>query len=192
MIRKKIKKVKKSKKQIRAEEIQQKIKDNPEYIPTKKDSKALYEWKNLQDKNRKKEIQKGKKEIQKKNQKMVKRRTAKTTVPKSVQKSIPIIADYDEGIFEVQPNKYSKQYRLRDINYKIQQYEEGVSAFIKMAEFHNYFSEDTHYQIVVDKRVISKAEQERKIFFPYKGDKYDRHRKEYNNKILRRAIVRGT
>lgn len=189
--KKKDKKVKKSKKQIRAEEIQQKIKDNPEYIPTKKDSKALYEWKNLQDKNRKKEIQKGKKEIQKKNQKMVKRRTAKTTVPKSVQKSIPIIADYDEGIFEVQPNKYSKQYRLRDINYKIQQYEEGVSAFIKMAEFHNYFSEDTHYQIVVDKRVISKAEQERKIFFPYKGDKYDRHRKEYNNKILRRAIVRG-
>lgn len=80
--KKKDKKVKKSKKQIRAEEIQQKIKDNPEYIPTKKDSKALYEWKNLQDKNRKKEIQKGKKEIQKKNQKMVKRRTAKTTVHK--------------------------------------------------------------------------------------------------------------
>lgn len=189
--KKKQKPQKKSRQQLRAEAVQQKLLDNPEYIPTKKDQKALLEWKTLQTKLRRKEIEAGKKVIRKKNSKMVKRRTAKTTVPKSVQKSIPIIADYDEGIFEVQPNKYSKQYRLRDINYKIQQYEEGVNAFIKMAEFHNYFSEDTHYQIVVDKRTISKAEQERKVFFQYKGDKYDRHRKEYNNKILRRAIVRG-
>lgn len=185
------KKKKKTTTQIKAEEIQKKLDENPEYVPTAKDRKILQNYRTQLTKERKKVIENGKKKIKRTNQKLKKRRTVSTTVPKSVQKSIPILADYDEGVFEVQPNKYSKMYRLRDINYKIQQYEEGVTAFLRMAEFHNYFSEDTHYQIVIDKRVISKAEQERKIFFPYKGDKYDRHRKEYNNKILRRAIVRG-
>ncbi len=185
------KKAKKSSTQIKAEEIQKKLDENPEYIPTAKDRKILQSYRTQLTKARKKEIEDGKKFIKKKASKLKKRRTVNTTVPRSVQKSIPIIADYDEGVFEVQPNKYSKMYRLRDINYKIQQYEEGVTAFLRMAEFHNSFSEDSHYQIVVDKRVVSKAEQERKIFFPYKGDKYDRHRKEYNNKILRRAIIRG-
>lgn len=184
-------KKKKTPTEIKAEEIQEKLANNPEYVPTEKDRKILQQYRTQKAKERKKEIDEGKKALRKTNQKMKKRRTLNTTVPKSVQKSIPILADYDEGVFEVQPNKYSKMYRLRDINYKIQQYEDGVTAFLRMAEFHNYFSEDSHYQIVIDKRVISKAEQERKIFFPYKGDKYDRHRKEYNNKILRRAIVRG-
>ena len=41
-----------------------------------------------------------------------------------------------------------------------------------------------------DNRVVSKAEQERKVFKKMKGDKYDKHRKEYNN-ILRRQIIAG-
>ena len=189
--KKSVKKEKKSSTQLRAEAVEAKIKDNPEYIPTKKDQKALQSWRTMQDAKRRKEIQKRIQTHKKKNAKMVKRRVAKTTIPKTVQKSIPIIADYEEGIFEVQPNKYSKQYRIRDINYKIQQYEEGVTAFVRLAEFHNYFSEDVHYQLVIDKRVVSKAEQERRIFYQYCGDKYDKHRREFNNKVLRRAIVRG-
>lgn len=190
--RKDDKEKKKTKKQIRAEEVAAKQKNNPEYIPTKKDQKILKEWKEEQDKIRRKEIKAGIASNKKKNAKMEKRRNAKVvSIPKSVQNSIPILADYEEGLFEVQPNKYSKMYRVKDINYKIQKYEEGVSAFIRLAEFHNYFSEDIHYQIVVDKRIVSKAEQERKIFYKVQGDAYDKHRKEYNNKVLRRAIVRG-
>lgn len=182
---------KKSSTQKRAEIVEQKIKENPEYIPTAKDQKALRDWRELKDKNRRKEIKKGISKMKNRNSKMAKRRVVKATVPKTVQKSIPIIADYEEGIFEVQPNKYSKAYRVKDINYQIQRYEEGVNAFIRLAEFHNYFSEDEHYQVVIDKRVVSKAEQERKIFYQMAGDSYDKHRKEFNNKVLRRAITRG-
>lgn len=185
------KKETKSKVQLRAEAVEAKIKENPEYIPTTKDQKCLKQWRTEIDNKRRKEIKKGIAENRKTSKKMVRRRTAKTTIPKSVQKSIPIIADYEEGIFEVQPNKYSKAYRIKDINYQIQKYEDGVNAFMRLAEFHNAFSEDERYQLVVDKRVVSKAEQERKIFYKMAGDKYDRHRKEFNNKVLRRAIVRG-
>lgn len=185
------KKVTKSKIQQRAEAVEEKIRENPEYIPTASDQKALKAWRELQVSNRRKQIKKGEARNKKRSSKMEKRRTARITIPKSVQKSIPIIADYEEGIFEVQPNKYSKAYRVKDINYQIQQYEEGINAFIRLAEFHNAFSEDERYQVVIDKRVVSKAEQERKIFYRMSGDNYDRHRKEFNNKVLRRAIVRG-
>ena len=185
------KKEKKSATQKRAEEVEKKIKENPEYIPTAKDQKALKAWRELIVKNRKKEIKSGISNIKKKGSKMARRRNAKTTVPKTVQQSIPILADYEEGIFEVQHNKYSKAYRVKDINYQMQQIDETQNSFLKLAEFHNYFSEDVHYQIVIDKRVVSKAEQERKIFYKASGDSYDVHRKEFNNKVLRRAIVRG-
>lgn len=188
---KKEKKVVKSKVQQKAEIVEAKLKENPEYIPTQKDQKYLKQWREEKDRNRRKVIKKGIAENKKISDKMVKRRTARTSIPKSTQKSIPIIADYEEGIFEVQPNKYSKAYCLKDINYQIQQYEDGVNAFMRLAELHNSFSEDERYQLVIDKRVVSKAEQERKIFYRMSGDKYDRHRKEFNNKVLRRAIVRG-
>lgn len=182
----------KSKVQIEAEAIEERIKENPEYVPTAKEQKVLKTWREQRTKLRIKEINDGKKsKVRKENNQMKKRRIAKTTIPKSVQKSIPIIADYEEGIFEVQANKYSKMYRVKDINYKMQKAEEGENSFLRLAEFHNYFSEDVHYQIVVDKRTVSKAEQERKIFYKMAGDRFDRHRKEYNDKVLRRAIVQG-
>lgn len=184
------KKEKKSKLQIKAEEIEQKRKDNPEYIPTKKEYKLLAKWYRKKEQLRIKEINNGKKEIIKKSKKMEKRRTAKTAVPRSTQNSIPYIADYEEGLFEVEPNKFSKMYRLKDINYRTGREADQVAIFCKLGEFLNYFSEEMRFAFVIDNRVVSKAEQERKVFKKMKGDRYDRHRKEYNN-ILRRQIIAG-
>lgn len=187
---KKQKKVKKPKLQLKAEAIEQKRKDNPEYVPTKKEYRILSKWYVKKEKLRRKQIQKGKKEIVKKAKKMEKRRTAKTAVPRSTQNSIPYLADFEEGLFEVTANKFSKVYRIKDINYRTGKEEEQVTIFCKLGEFLNYFSEEMRFAFVIDNRVISKAEQERKVFKHMKGDKYDRHRKEYNN-VLRRQIIAG-
>lgn len=181
---------KKSKLQIKAEQIEQKRKDNPEYVPTKKEFAVLSKWYAEKEKIRKREVQNGKKEIAKKSKTMEKRRTAKAAIPRSTQQSIPYVADYEEGLFEVTPNKYSKMYRLKDINYKTGREDEQVTIFCKLGEFLNYFSEEMRFAFVIDNRVVSKAEQERKVFKKMKGDKYDKHRKEYNN-ILRRQIIAG-
>ena len=183
-------KIKKTNLQIKAEAIEQKRRENPEYVPTKNEFKILSRWYVQQEKNRKKEIQQGKKEIVKKSKTMQKRRTAKTAIPRSTQDSIPYVADYEEGLFEVTPNKFSKMYRMKDINYRTGREEEQVTIFCKLGEFLNYFSEEMRFAFVIDNRVVSKKEQERKVFKQMKGDKYDRHRKEYNN-ILRRQIIAG-
>lgn len=181
---------KKTKLQLQAEEIEKKIKENPQYVRTKKEEKILIKWNNYKLNLRKKEIQEGKKQIKKKAKVMGKRRTAKTVIPNTTQRSIPYIADYDEGVFEVKPNKFSKMYRLKDINYRTGHDEEQIAIFVKLGEFLNYFSEEMRFAFVVDNRVVSKAEQERKVFKQPKNDKYNVHRNEYN-KILRSQIIAG-
>lgn len=181
---------KKNKLQLQAEEIEKKIKENPQYIRTKKEEKILLKWNTYKLNLRKKEIEEGKKQIQKKAKVMSKRKTAKTVIPNTTQRSIPYIADYDEGVFEIKPNKYSKMYRLKDINYRTGHDEEQIAIFVKLGEFLNYFSEEMRFAFVIDNRVVSKAEQERKVFKQPKNDRYDVHRKEYN-KILRSQIIAG-
>lgn len=188
--KKKKKKNTKSKLQQQAEEIIAKQETNPEYLPTQKEFLILKRWNNEQLKQRKEAITKGKKEVTKKAKSMQRRRSAKTAVPRSTQQSIPYVADYEEGLFEVVPNKFSKMYRIKDINYTTVKEEEQVAIFCKLGEFLNYFSEEMRFAFCIDNRIISKSEQERKVFKHYKGDRYDRHRREYNN-ILRRQIVAG-
>lgn len=188
--RKKEKQIHKSKTQIAAEGILEKQKRNPQYIPTKRETVVLRKWNKEQIENRKRQIVQGKKQISKKSKGMEKRRVAKTIIPNTTQKTIPYIADYEEGLFEVLPNKFSKMYRLKDINYRTGREDEQVTIFCKLGEFLNYFSEEMRFAIVIDNRVVSKAEQERKVFKQMKGDNYDKHRKEYNN-ILRRQIIAG-
>lgn len=181
---------KKSKLQIRAEEIKEKQAQDPKYVPTKKEYVILKKWNTQLVKIRKKEVQNGTKSMSKKSSAMKKRRTVRTTIPNTVQKTLPYIADYEEGMFEVQPNKYSKMYRLKDINYKTGRQEEQENIFIKLGEFLNSFSEDMHFAFCIDNRVVSAEEQERKVFYKYTGDGLDAHRQEYNN-VIKRQIMAG-
>lgn len=181
---------KRSKLQIQAEAIEEKMNDDPQYVRTKKEEAILYKWNNQKLKERKAEILRGEKHVKEIAKHVEKRRMARTVIPNTTQKSIPYIADYDEGLFEITHNKYSKMYGIKDINYRTGKEEEQVTIFVKLGEFLNYFSEEMKFAFVIDNRVVSKSEQERKVFKAEKGDRYDRHRKEYNN-ILRRQIIAG-
>lgn len=181
---------KKSSLQIKAEAIEEKQAQDPRYVSTKAEFNIMKKWKQAQVKARKKQVEAGKKAVAKKSSAMQKRRTARSVIPNTVQKTIPYLADYDEGMFEITPNKFSKMYRLKDINYKTGREEEQVQIFCKLGEFMNYFSEEMNFAFCIDNRVISKAEQERKVFYQLANDGYNGHRKEYNN-VLRRQIVAG-
>lgn len=182
--------VKKKRIQLQAEEVIKKQEENPLYVLTKKEISTMKRWHKEIENNRKKEVKHNKKEITKKSKKMEKRRKAVSVIPNSVQKTIPYLADFEEGLFEVAPNKFSKMYEIKDINYRTGREEEQILIFCKWGEFLNYFSEDLRFAITIDNRVISKSEQERKIFYKLTGDSYDKHRIEYNN-ILRKQIVAG-
>ena len=187
---KKKKNKKKTALEKKAEDILEKQKEDPYYIPTKKEVKILTKYNKWLLEQRKKQLKEKGKTIQKKNTAMAKRRKVKTVIPKTTQQSIPYIADYEEGMFEVRPNKYSKVYRIQDINYQTAREDEQVQIFCKLGEFLNYFSEDMDFSFCIDNRVVSLQEQERKIFYKETGDGYDGHRREYNS-ILRRQIIAG-
>ena len=60
---------------------------------------------------------------------LLKQDKEKFVVPKGVQDVIPVKAIYDDGIFKVGKDKYSKTYKFTDINYAV-----AVNAELKMQE----------------------------------------------------------
>ena len=163
-----------------ASEILAKQAEDPFYVPTKTEKRILQSWKNKQLQDRRREIEAGKREVAKKSNQLKKRRTATLTVPRGVADSIPIVATYKEGLFEVAPNKYSKMYRFSDINYAAAAEEQQQAIFCGLRDFYNSFGEDVHIGLFVDNRVVSMEEKRRDLFFPMMGDSYDIHRKEFN------------
>ncbi|MEG2813142.1 MAG: PrgI family protein, partial [Oscillospiraceae bacterium] len=175
---------------IKYEIIADKIKSNPYYMQTKQERKTMLAYKTACQKKQLEIIKVGKAKINKKNSALNKRKKVVTSIPKSTQDTIPFLADYEEGLFEVAPNKFSKTFKMNDINYSVAKEEEQVSIFLKWGEFLNHFSEDMNVSVSIDNRIVSPHEQEFKVFYPLKDDSYDKHRIEYN-KILKRQIVAG-
>lgn len=184
------KKERKSRSQIISEEVEMKKEQNPYYVPTKKEEKMLIKYAKEVQKKKKKQRMLELKEVVNKNNKMKKRRVSKSFIPQSTQDDLPYEAVYEEGMFEVEPNKYAKSYELKDINYFDAKEEEALNIFYKWGEFLNSLPENIHFALFIDNRRISIEEKERRIFTKLCGDEYDIHRKEYN-KILRKQITAG-
>lgn len=187
---KKNKQKKKSRLEIKADAIKERQKENPRYAPTKGEFKILKNWEKKKQKIRIAELNNKKKQVAAQNSNMKKRRKPKTAIPNSVQDTIPYIADYDEGLFEVEPNVYSKLYIMDDINYLVSNNEEQVGIFCKYGEFLNQFSDEVNVQIILDSRIVSTVEQENRIFYQLTGDELDPHREEMN-RILKRQLMAG-
>lgn len=175
---------------VKAEAILEKQRENPQYVLTNKERKTLKDWNLKQLNDRKKEVEQNTREVRKQNDSLKKRRKVKTTIPKSTQQTIPYVADYIEGMFEVTPNKFSKIYLIDDINYRTGKEDEQIHIFVKLGEFLNYFSDDVRFSFCIDNRSISKEEYERKVFCQMEGDAYDTHREEMNN-VLRTQMIAG-
>jgi hypothetical protein len=180
--KKKNKKSDKKEADLRAEAdiIQAKRTVDPYYIFTKKEQNILRRVATQKEKKRLAEIKSKSKSIKRTNLISKKRRNIKTTLPKSTQDVIPYIADYNNGIFEVEKGVYSKLYLINDVNYATESEEKQIEIFATYAEFLNAYDESTNISIYVDNRIVSKNEQQHRIFYQMADDKLDDHRTEYN------------
>lgn len=52
-------------------------------------------------------------------------------VPRSVQDVIPVTAIYDDGIFQVGRDKFSKTFKFSDINYAVASREDKEAMFLE-------------------------------------------------------------
>ena len=123
-------------------------------------------------------------------------RTLKTTfkndrekfaVPRGVQDIIPAQTIYDDGIFRVGKNKYSKMYRFEDINYYVASREDKEAMFLDYSELLNSLDSSATTKITINNRRLNRSDFERDILIDMKGDSLDEYRREYNEILMEKA-----
>ena len=116
--------------------------------------------------------------------KIFKRDKEKLRVPKSVQDAIPVKAIWQDGIFLVGKNKYSKCYKFSDINYAITGRDDRETMFLQYSEVLNSFDTGATTKITIANRRLNKVDFEKTMMLPMADDNLDKYRKEYNTMLL--------
>ena len=109
----------------------------------------------------------------------------KFVVPRSSQDIIPIKALWEDGIFLIGNNKYSKSYKFIDINYAVASREDKESMFLDYSELLN--SLDSGATAKINNRKINKIDFEKTILLDMENDELDKYRKEYNQMLIDQA-----
>lgn len=116
--------------------------------------------------------------------KIFKQDKEKFNVPKSVQDAIPVKTIWQDGIFLVGKNKYSKCYKFTDINYAVASRDDKESMFLEYSEVLNSFDTGATTKITIANRRLNKIDFEKTMMIPMANDELDKYRKEYNKMLL--------
>ena len=116
--------------------------------------------------------------------KIFKQDKEKFNVPKSVQDAIPVKTIWQDGIFLVGKNKYSKCYKFSDINYAVASRDDKESMFLEYSEVLNSFDTGATTKITIMNRRLNKIDFEKTMIIPMANDNLDKYRKEYNKMLM--------
>ena len=109
------------------------------------------------------------------------------SIPRSVQDIIPISRIWEDGIFLVGKNKYSKCFSFSDVNYAVASREDKEDIFLKYGDLLNSFDIGTTTKITILNRRLNKTDFSNRILLPYQNDNLDIYRKEYNDMLLEKS-----
>ena len=118
---------------------------------------------------------------------LLKRDKEAFSIPRSVQDVIPVRAAYDDGIFKVGRDKYSKTYKLTDINYAAAGEAEQKNMFWKYVDAINTFDSASTTKITVVNRRLNRLDVERNILMKPETDGLNDYRDEMNNILLQQT-----
>ena len=104
-----------------------------------------------------------------------------------MQDCIPICAIYDDGIFRVGRDKYSKTFNFTDINYDVASREDKEAMFLEYSELLNSLDSGATTKLTINNRRLNRLDFEKTILIPEAGDKLDMYREEYNKMLLDKA-----
>ena len=111
----------------------------------------------------------------------------KFVAPKGVQDTIPVQRIWEDGVFLVGKNKYSKTFRFTDINYAVASRSDKEAMFLEYSELLNSFDCGATTKITISNRRLNKVDFEKTILLPMNEDSLDEYRKEYNKMLLDQA-----
>ena len=123
------------------------------------------------------------------NRTLFKKDKEKFKIPKSVQDAIPIDAMWEDGIFLVGKNKYSKCFKFTDINYSVASREDKEEMFLEYSELLNSFDTGATSKITIINRRLNKLDFQKTMFIKLEDDELDKYRQEYNKMLLDKATA---
>ena len=123
------------------------------------------------------------------NRTLFKKDKEKFKIPRSVQDAIPIDAMWEDGIFLVGENKYSKCFKFTDINYSVASREDKEEMFLEYSELLNSFDTGATSKITIINRRLNKLDFQKTMFIKLEDDELDKYRKEYNKMLLDKATA---
>ena len=100
-------------------------------------------------------------------------------VPKGVQDVIPVKAIYDDGIFQVGRDKFTKSFKFTDINYAVASREDKEAMFLEYSELLNSLDSGATTKITINNRRLNRLDFEKTILMPLKGDALDEYRERH-------------
>ncbi len=109
-------------------------------------------------------------------------------IPRSVQQAIPIKRIYEDGIFQVGRNRYSKTYKFTDTNYMVAGKEEQERMFLNYGSLTNTFDCSSFPKITVINRRLNKIDFENKIKMPIGNDNLTPYREDLNMVFSKNSI----
>ena len=116
-----------------------------------------------------------------------KRDSDEMKVPHSAQGILPVQTIWQDGIFLVGKNKYSKSFKFMDINYAVASKEDKETMFLEYSDLLNSLDTGATAKITINNRRINKIDFKKQILLDMKNDKLDKYRKEYNKMLEEQA-----
>ena len=105
-------------------------------------------------------------------------------VPKTVQEAIPVNTIWNDGIFLVDKNTYSKTFKFNDINYAVASRDDKESMFLEYSELLNSLDTGATTKITILNRRLNKIDFEKRMKIEKANDGLDEYRDEYNKMLL--------
>ena len=87
-------------------------------------------------------------------------------IPNEVQDVIPIRKIYDDGVFQVGDDKFSKTYKFTDINYAVASREDKEAMFLEYSELLNSFDSGATTKITINNRRLNLVVFVKNILIP--------------------------
>lgn len=105
-------------------------------------------------------------------------------VPKSMQEIIPVKQVFEDGIFLLEDDYYSKTWQFEDINYQIASEDEQLETLSNYIKFINSLDNGVESKLTINNRKIDKVKFFDEILLEDKNDGLDVFRKEYNDMLV--------
>lgn len=110
-------------------------------------------------------------------------------LPRSVQDAIPISTVYDDGLFRVGKNQYSRTYKFEDINYQVASETDKETMFERYCALLNSLDSNATTKITINNRKLNQADFEKRIFIKEQDDNLNEYRREYNQMLIEKATA---